>query len=244
MPALGAARTRSICPLPWGSCRSPAAGRGGGSGRRGGSPRGPPSAAATRAAAGKERRLLGGGGRGGPSERRGAARRGGVGAGGVEGSAAGARSGAEGSVPCAVRLLAARSLAQHAGALPPPLPLPAGRRVGGALRGQQELPRPHRGPLPLRCRESQGARPPGAPHQSGLQRRRLGGNFAACRAAQPHRVPVSTALSTPRGSAPEEGARGSGEPARILGDRGGPRGAAVPECCCRSRESRSQRIII
>lgn len=181
---------------------------------------------------------------GGSSERRGAARRGGVGAGGVEGSAAGARSGAEGSVPCAVRLLAARSLAQHAGALPPPLPLPAGRRVGGALRGQQELPRPHRGPLPLRCRESQGARPPGAPHQSGLQRRRLGGNFAACRAAQPHRVPVSTALSTPRGSAPEEGARGSGEPARILGDRGGPRGAAVPECCCRSRESRSQRIII
>lgn len=120
MPALGAARTRSICPLPWGSCRSPAAGRGGGSGRRGGSPRGPPSAAATRAAAGKERRLLGaerrgeagrggrrrrGGERGWSAERRGGERamRGAAAGGSLAGSACGGSAAASASVcwpPC------------------------------------------------------------------------------------------------------------------------------------------------
>lgn len=109
----------------------------------------------------------------------------------------------------------ARSLAQHAWAVPPPLP---GGRRAGAVRGQQELPRPHRGPLPLRRRASQGARPPGSAHQSGLQRRRLGGNFAARRTAQPHRVPVSTARGQRTWRRAAGGMRGAG----------GPLGAAVP----------------
>lgn len=138
-------------------------------------------------------------GRGGPSERsrpQREARRGGAGAGGVEGTAE--RRGVARAMRVAerrARQLAARSLAQHARAVPPPLP---GGRRAGAVRGQQELPRPHRGPLPLHRRALQGARPPGPPHQSGLQRRRLGGNFAARRAAQPHRVPVSTARGVAR----------------------------------------------